>query len=163
MTGCNVHAAGADRDDNEHHCARIIALAFFRSWEKLPPHPANMLARVIPVLINRASDEPLVTGIVLPENQPPEPDTDRRKEFKALVRMVRILHRAKVRCMWWAPSEDYRPEQIYLRHTAELEWTAELRGESEAWLGRAGIPGEAVARFVAPVPNGGHRHQNHHE
>ncbi len=118
---------GTDCDDARRDYARIMAFAFFRSWERLPPHAANMLAHVIPVLINRASDEPLVIGIGLPDNEPPEPDTERQKEFKALVRTVRKLHYAKVRCMWWAPNEDYNPEQIYLRHTVDLGWTTELR------------------------------------
>ena len=114
-------------DDGRLHYARIIAFAFFRSWERLPPRAASMLAQVIPVLINRASDEPLAVGIGLPGDGAPEPDTDRRKEFKALVRTVRKLHSAKVRCLWWAPNEDYSPEQIYWRHSVDLAWTTELR------------------------------------
>ena len=106
---------------------RVIAFAFFRSWAKLPSHAASMLAHVLPVLVNRASDEPLVVGIGLPDNQPAEPNTDRRKEFKPLVRTARTLHRARVRCLWWSPNEDYRPDQTYRRHTVELAWTTEVR------------------------------------
>ncbi|MCY3876950.1 MAG: hypothetical protein OXF88_22005 [Rhodobacteraceae bacterium] len=123
---------GTNHDDSRHHYARIIAFAFFRSWERLPPSVANMLAQVIPVLINRASHEPLVIGIELPGNVAPETDTDRRKDFEALVRTVRKLHRAKVRCLWWAPNEDYSPEQVYLRHTVDLAWTTELRANPRA-------------------------------
>ena len=123
---------GTDHDDGRHHYARIIAFAFFRSWERLPPSAASMLAQVIPVLINRASDEPLVIGIGLPGDEAPEPDMDRRKEFKTLVRTVRKLHHAKVRCLWWAPNENYNPEQVYWRHTVDLAWTTELRANPRA-------------------------------
>lgn len=115
-------------DPGKHdHTNKVIAFAFFKAWEKLPPQTASMLAHVLPVLINRASDEPLAVGVVLPDDQSAEPDTDRQKEFKSLVRTVRKLHRVKVRCFWWAPNEDYRPDQTYRRHTVELAWTTEVR------------------------------------
>ena len=122
--------SGQVTDHNDHekyHYTKFIAFAFFRSWEKLPPHAASMLAHVLPVLINRASDEPLTAGVGLPDNQPSEPNTNRRKEFKSLVWTARKLHRAKVQCLWWAPNEDYRPDQTYRRHTVELTWTIEVR------------------------------------
>ena len=39
------------------HTDKVIAFAYVKSWEKLPPHTASMLAHVSPVLFNRASDE----------------------------------------------------------------------------------------------------------
>ena len=127
----NIRTTGqiADHDDHEkhHYTKKVIAFAFFKSWEKLPSRAASLLAHVLPVLINRAPDEHLAVGIGLPNNLPAEPNTDRRKEFKSLVRTARKLNRAKVRCLWWSPNEDHRPDQTYRRHTVELTWTTEVR------------------------------------
>ena len=56
-------------DDHEKHdyTNKVIAFAFFKSWEELPPRAANMLGHVLPVLVNRVSDEPLAVGVGLPE------------------------------------------------------------------------------------------------
>ena len=113
--------------EKRDHTNKVIAFAFFKSWEALHPHAASMLAHVLPVLINRASEDPLAVGVGLPDDQPADTDTDRQKEFKSLARTVRKLHRAKVQCFWWAPNVDYRPGQTYRRHTVELAWTTEVR------------------------------------
>ena len=115
-------------DPEKHdHTNKVIAVAFFKSWEKLPPRSASMLAHVLPVLINRASEDPLAVGVALPDDQPADPETDQQKEFKSLARTARRLHRARVQCLWWWPNVDYRPGQTYLRHTVELAWTTEVR------------------------------------
>ena len=113
--------------EKHYHTNKVIAFAFFKSWEELHPHAAGMLAHVLPVLINRASEDPLVVGVELPDSQPADPDSDRRKEFKSLARTARKLHRAKVQCLWWWPNVDYRPDLTYRRHTVELTWTTEVR------------------------------------
>ena len=113
--------------DDHDYTNKVLAFAFFKSWEKLPSYTASMLAHVLPVLVNRASDEPLAVGVGLSENQPTEPDTDQQKEFKSLAQTVQKLHQAKVQCLWWAPNEDYKPDQTYRRHTVELAWTTEVR------------------------------------
>ena len=85
-----------------------------------------MLAYVLPVLRNRALEEPLASGVELSDSQPARPNTDRQKEFMSLARTVRELHRGKVRCFWWSPNEDCGPEKTYRRHTVELAWTIEV-------------------------------------